>query len=78
MNDHYTETTNYIISKLGLLTTLLSDNITAKFHYSSMETEKCHMEDKKIHKFPKNRPKHRSSNVIKLRQDTMFDLGYFL
>ena len=59
MNDHYAETANDITFKLGLLTTLLSDNITAKFHYFSMKTEKCYMEDKKTHKFPKNGPKNR-------------------
>ena len=52
MDDHYAETANDTTFKLGLLTTLLSDNITANFHYFSMKTKKCYMEDKQIHKFP--------------------------
>ena len=77
VNDYYAETVNDIIFKFGLLTTLLSDNITAKFHYFSMETKKCYMEDKKSHKFPKNGPKKSPSDVLKLCRDIMFDLGYF-
>ena len=38
MNDHYAETID-IVFKIGLLANLLSDNITAKFHYFSMKTE---------------------------------------
>ena len=58
MNGHYDETANDITFKLSLLTTPLSDNVTAKFHYFSMKTEKCYMENKKTHKFPKNEPKN--------------------
>ena len=76
MNDHYAKTANDITFKLDLLTTRLSDNITAKLYYFSMITEKCYMEDKKIHKFPKNGPKNRPSDVIQLCHDTMFDLGH--
>ena len=47
VNDHYAETVNYINFKPNLLNTLLSDNITAKFHYFSMKTGKCYMEEKK-------------------------------
>ena len=65
MNDHYAETANDITVKIGLLTTLLSDNITAKFHYFSRKMEKCCMEDKRTNKFPKNGPKNRSRDVIK-------------
>ena len=64
MNDHYVETANDITFKPGLLTTLLSDNKTAKFHYFSMKTEKGYMEDKKVHKFLKNGPK--TGQVISL------------
>ena len=42
-----------------------------------MKTEKWYMEDKKTQKFPKNGWKNRSSDAIKLRHDTMFDLSYF-
>ena len=76
MNEYYAKTVNGITFKLGLLTTLLSDNITAKFHYFRMKTEKCYMEDKKTHKFPKNGPMNRQNYVIKLRHNIMFDLGY--
>ena len=45
VNDHYAEAAIDIVFKIGLLANLLSDNITAKFHYFSMKTEKCYMED---------------------------------
>ena len=77
MNEHYAETANDITSKLGLLTTLSSDDITEKFHYFSMKMEKYYMEKKKTHKFQKMDQKNRSSDVIKLRRDNMFDLHYF-
>ena len=67
VNDHYAEAAIDIVFKIGLLANLLSDNITAKFHYFSMKTEKCYMEDKKSHKFPKNGLKNRprtSSNYV--------------
>lgn len=76
MNDHYAETVNDMTFKLGLLTTLFSDNVTAKFHYFIMKTEKRYMEDKKTHKFQKNGQKNRPSAITKLRHDTMFDLDY--
>ena len=59
VNDHYAETANDITFKLDLLTTLLSDNITAKFHYFAWKQKKSYIEDKKTHKFPKNGPKNR-------------------
>ena len=68
MNDYNAEMTNNITFKFGLLATPLSDNITERFHYCRMKTEKCYMEDKKTHKFPKNNPKNRLSDTIKLRQ----------
>ena len=67
VNDHYAEAAIDIVFKIGLLANLLSDNITPKFHYFSMKTEKCYMEDKKSHKFPKNGLKNRprtSSNYV--------------
>ena len=54
VNDHHAETASKITFKFGLLTTPLSDNITSKFHYFSIKTKKCYMEEKKTHKFPKN------------------------
>ena len=41
-----------------------------------MKTEKCYVEDKKNHKFPKYGPIKRPSDVFKLFHDTMFDLDY--
>ena len=70
MNDHYAETANDITFKPGLLTTHLSDNITAKFRYFSKEMEKYYNKDKKTHKFPKYGPQNSPSDVIKLRYDT--------
>ena len=73
MNDHYVEKANNLTFKLSLL----SVNITAKFHYFNMKTGKCKnggWEKPWIFEiWAKNRP----DDVIKLRHDTMFDLDYF-
>ena len=53
MNDHDVEKTNNLTFKLSLL----SVNITAKFHYFNMKTGKCYMEDEKSHEFSKYGPK---------------------
>ena len=67
VNDYYAETANDIIFKFGLLTTLLSDNITAKFHYFRWKRKNDTWKIKKPQKFPKMGEK----------TGQVFDLSYF-